>query len=326
MLFRSREPQVLDRHAVLRSSFHWKKLQKPFQVVHQSVKLPFEQHDWSALSETEREQRLHAFLANDRARAFDLSAPPLLRLMLIRLTQWSWQCVVSFHHILLDGWSVAIVFREASLCYEAYSQGREPALEMPPPFEDYIAWLQKQDFGKAETFWREMLDGYRGPVPISGDRSPGTIPGLSEPYGSHQATLSREVTARLQNLARVHELTVNTIVQGAWSLLLSHYTDECDVVFGATASGRPVELKGIESMVGLFINTVPVRVQVDLDQPLIPWLKNLQAQQFRARQYEHTPLVDVQGWSSVPRGTPLFECREFELPSGNVAFGRHHTS
>lgn len=299
--------KVIDRHAVLRSSFHWKKLQKPFQVVHQSVDLPFEQHDWSTLSAADREQRLRAFLANDRARGFDLSVPPLLRLMLIRLTPWSWQCVVSFHHILLDGWSVAIVFREASLCYEAYSQGREPALETPPPFEDYIAWLQKQDFGRAEAFWRDRLVGYHGPVPISGDRAPGTIPGLSEPYGSHQATLSREVTARLQNLARVHELTVNTIVQGAWSVLLSHYTDERDVVFGATGSGRPVELKGIESMVGLFINTLPVRVQVDFDQLLIPWLENLQAIQFQARQYEHTPLVDVQGWSSVPRGTPLFE-------------------
>jgi amino acid adenylation domain-containing protein len=298
---------VIDRHAILRSSFHWKQMQKPLQVVHHSVKLPFEQHDWTRFSAEERERRLRVFLANDRERGFDLSAPPLLRLMLIRLTSSSWQCVVSFHHILLDGWSVAIVFHEASACYEAYCQGREPALETPPPFEDYIAWLQKQDFGRAEAFWRKMLAGYVGPVPISGDRAPGTMPGLIEPYDYHHTTLSRDITARLQNLARKHELTVNTIVQGTWALLLSHYTDDRDVVFGATGSGRPVELKGIESMVGLFINTLPVRVQVDFDQLLIPWLRNLQAIQFQARQYEHTPLVDVQGWSSVPRGTPLFE-------------------
>jgi len=299
--------KVLDRHAVLRSSFHWKQLQKPVQVVHQQVKLPFEIQDWSGISAGIQRDRLQAFLATDRERGFDLSVAPLLRVMMIRLAEYSWQCIVSFHHILVDGWSVAIIFREASLCYEAYCQRQEPALEDPRPFEDYIAWLQQQDFGRAESYWRNLLNDYAGPAPISGDTASGMMPGPGEPYDSHQVTLSKEVTTSLQNLARTHQLTVNTIVQGAWSLLLSYYTGEQDVVFGATGSGRPVELRGIESMVGLFINTTPVRVHVDFNQFLLPWLKNLQALQFEARQYEHTPLVDIQGWSQVPRGTPLFE-------------------
>lgn len=298
---------VLDRHDVLRSSFHWKETAKPLQVAHHPVKLPFEQYDWSSLSPAAQQDRLEAFLRMDRERGFDLSVAPLMRAFVIRLAPSTWQFVISFHHVLLDGWSVAIVFREASVCYEAYSQGREPILEPPRPFEDYIAWLQQQKFGMAESYWRKLLAGYKGPLPISGDLAVGRMANPSEPYDSHQATLSKETSAALQSLARAHQLTVNTVVQGAWALLLSRYTDDQNVVFGATGSGRPVELKGIESMVGLFINTLPVRVQVEPDRLLLPWLKDLQALQFEARQYEHTPLVDVQGWSQVPRGTPLFE-------------------
>jgi amino acid adenylation domain-containing protein len=298
---------VLDRHAVLRSSFHWKKLDKPFQVVHSPVKLPFEQQDWSALSVEEQQDRLQALLQADRARDFDLSVAPLFRMVAIRMAPAVWQLVISFHHVLLDGWSVAIVFREAAACYAAYCQGQEPSLEPVRPFEDYIAWLQQQDFGTAETFWRRMLDGYTGAVPISIDSAPGRMVGPGEPYQSQQTTISRATTAALQTLARTHQLTVNTVLQGAWAVLLSRYMGSNDVVFGVTASGRPVELKGIESMVGLFINTLPVRVQVQPEQPVLVWLKNLQRLQFEARQYEHTPLVDVQGWTDVPGGTALFE-------------------
>ena len=298
---------VLDRHAVLRSSFHWKELDKPFQVVHSPVTLPFERQDWSELSVEAQQDRLKTFLKADRDRDFDLSVTPLFRMVAIRLAPAAWQLVISFHHVLLDGWSVAIVFKEAAECYAAYCQGQEPSLEPVRPFEDYIAWLQQQDFGKAETFWRRMLDGYNGPAPMSIDCAAGRMVGPDEPYESQQTTLSRATTAALQTLARTHHLTLNTVLQGAWAVLLSRYTASHDVVFGVTGSGRPVELNGIESMVGLFINTLPVRAQVDPAQPLIGWLENLQSRQFEARQYEHTPLVDVQGWSDVSRGTPLFE-------------------
>jgi amino acid adenylation domain-containing protein len=298
---------VLDRHAVLRSSFHWRDLQKPVQVVHGFVRLPFDLQDWSTLPLDAQQSRLQGFLEADRGREFDLSIAPLFRVTLIRLRPGAWQLVVSFHHVLLDGWSVSIVFREAAVCYEAYCLGRQPALDPPRPFEDYIAWLQQQDFSKAEAYWRRVLEGYNGPAPISVDRAPGKISEPAEPYDSEQLTLSQETAGALQNLARAHQLTLNTVVQGAWTLLLSRYMGVEDVVFGATTSGRPVELTGIESMVGLFINTLPVRVRINPDQLLVPWLKDLQAGQFEARVFEHTPLVDVQGWSEVPRGTPMFE-------------------
>src|SRR5262249_29328727 len=157
----------------------------------------------------------------------------LIRMVAVRMAPALWQLVISFHHVLLDGWSVVIVFREAARCYEAYCQGHEPSLEPVRPFEDYIAWLQQQDFGKAEAFWRRMLEGYNGPVPISIDRAPGRMVGPGEPYESQHATLSRETTAALQSLARTHQLTFNTVLQGAWAVLLSRYTAENDVVFGA---------------------------------------------------------------------------------------------
>ena len=298
---------VVDRHAVLRTSFHWMELEKPVQVVHRQVKLPFQRQDWLHFSSGEQQDRLRAFLKADRERGFDLSEAPLIRLVVIRLSPAAWQLVLSFHHVLLDGWSVAIVFREASALYQAYCRGEDARLEPPRPFEDYIAWLQEQDFSGAEPFWRRILQGYKGPAPISVDRAAGRIPDPNEPYEFQQARLSSETTAGLQRVARTHQLTLNTLVQGAWAVLLSRYTGNEDVVFGATTSGRPAALKGVESMVGLFINTLPVRVRVEPERPLLSWLGNLQRLQFEARQYEHSPLVDVQGWSEVPRGTPLFE-------------------
>src|SRR5262249_17687635 len=188
---------VIDRHAVLRSSFHWKELEKPFQVVHWPVKLPFGRQDWSALSFEEQQDQLKLFLQTDRDRDFDLSNAPLMRMVAIRMAPAVWQLVISFHHVLLDGWSVAIVFREAARCYEAYCQGHEPSLEPVRPFEDYIAWLQQQDFGKAKAFWTRMLEGYLGPAPISVDRAPGRMVGPGEPYESQHTMLSRETTAAL---------------------------------------------------------------------------------------------------------------------------------
>ena len=298
---------MVDRHPVLRTSFHWRELEKPLQVVHREVTLPFDRQDWKELAAPAQEDRLKAFLRADRTRGFDLAMAPLMRLTIVDLSRDMWQFVISFHHVLLDGWSLAIVFREASELYRGYYVGEEVRLTPSRPFEDYIAWLQDQDFAKAETFWAKTLKGYKGPPPLCIDRAPGTASGPNEQYASHRITLSSETTAALQSLGRTHQLTLNTLIQGAWAVLLSRYTADGDVVFGAAVSGRPTALKGVESMVGLFINTLPVRVQVDPEAPLLPWLKDLQKRQFEAREYEHSPLVDVQGWSEVPRGTLLFE-------------------
>jgi amino acid adenylation domain-containing protein len=300
--------QVVDRHTILRTSFYWEGLDKTVQVVHRQVKLPVDRHDWSSLSSAEQAERLQAYLQADRERGFELSEAPLIRLAVIRLAEAAYQLIVSFHHVLLDGWSGLIVFRESAIFYEASCRGQAVELAPSRPFRDYIAWLQEQDLAEAEEFWRRVLAGYKGPPSLWVDRGrTGRLSDQDEGYGEQQIKLSGVTTAALQALARQHQLTLNTLIQGAWALLLSRYTGQEDVVFGATTSGRPPALAGVESMVGLFINTLPVRVQVSPQVSVIAWLRELQAQQFETRQYEHSPLVQVQGWSEAPRGTPLFE-------------------
>ncbi len=300
--------QVIDRHSALRTSFVWEELDEPVQVVHRQVAVPFTFEDWRELNPEAQAARLEAFMAADRAQGFDLLAPPLMRLALLQVDDQTHHFIWSHHHLLLDGWSQPVLFGEVFALYEAALRGRTARLPMPRPYRDYIAWLQEQDRSAAEAHWRRTLAGFAAPtqlmpVPVS-PAAPGGDPAG---YLIHSDALDEQATTALQTLARQHRLTLNTIVQGAWALLLSRYSRETDVVFGATVSGRPADLPGAEGMVGLFINTLPVRVEVRPEMPALAWLHELQRRQAEGRQFEHSPLVDVQGWSDVPRGLPLFE-------------------
>ncbi|HZA25088.1 MAG TPA: AMP-binding protein, partial [Dehalococcoidia bacterium] len=230
-----------------------------------------------------------------------------MRGALLRVAEDAYQFVWSLHHLLLDGWSLPLVLKEVLACYEGYCGGREVHLERPRPYRDYIAWLQRQDLARAEGFWREALRGLTAPTPLSIGRSEGGLGERQPRYAERGLRVSAAVTGRLQALAREQHLTLNTLVQGAWALLLSRYSGEEEVLFGATVSGRPAALGGVEAMVGLFINTLPVRVEVPPKASLLPWLERLQGQQVEREQYAYSPLVQIQGWSEVPRGVPLFE-------------------
>lgn len=295
--------RVVERHSVLRTSFRWSDSNQLVQSVYTEVKLPLEQQDWRGLSEKEHSNRLQAYLQSDRQCGFDFKSAPLMRLALFRLTEADYKLIWTFHHALLDGRSFLIVLKEVFALYEAFCQNRDCQLEKPRPYRDYIDWLeQKTSFH--EEFWRRSLHGFAAPTQVS-------VATKSEQqttsYGTQEVLLSAATTEALQSLAQEHQLTLNTLVQGAWAMLLSRYSGEDDVVFGATRACRHTELKDMESMVGLFINTLPVRVHVEPDSSLLPWLKELRTQWIALRDYEHTPLVKVQEWSEVPRGTPLFE-------------------
>lgn len=299
--------RVLNLYPVLRTFFIWQRYDKPLQAVLQQVKLPWEQHDWRGLSPTEQEGQLEAFLQADRVRGFDLSRAPLMRLTLIRTSDHVYRFLWSFHQLLLDGWSTALVLKEVFALYEALEQGQDVSPRQSRPYRDYIAWLQQQDLAKAEKFWRQALEGFTAPTSLAVDRLSKRGWGLEENSSEQQIRLSMETTAALQSLARRYRLTLNTLVQGAWALLLSRYSGEEDVTFGVVVSGRPTALEGVESMVGLFINTLPLRVPVPPNAVLLPWLRALQAQQVEGRQYEYSPLVQIHEWSEVPRGQPLFQ-------------------
>ena len=297
---------VIDRYPVLRTVFVWNNISKPHQVVAQDVTIPFRQEDWRGLPEHEQREKFDAFLLADRGNGFRLTSTPLMRLALFQVADDRHRFVWSHHHLLMDGWSIFLVLKELFVFYEAFSRGEELQLEPVHSYRDYIAWLQQRDLSEVEAFWRATLKGFTRPTPLGAEPDPATSHDEQE-YAEQRVELSTEATAVLQTVARQNQLTLNTLVQGAWSLLLAHTSGDRDVMFGATASGRPTELEAIEEMVGLFINVCPMRVELPPEESLRVWLKNLQAAQFRVREFEYTPLVQVQRWSEVPRGMPLFK-------------------
>jgi amino acid adenylation domain-containing protein len=299
--------RVVEWHPALRTSFRWDGLSEPVQEVHRQVRLSLTQQDWCGLSAHEQGSRLEAYLCPDRQRGFDLSQAPLMRLALFRLGEADYRCLWTFHHILLDGRSLPIVLREVFAFYDAFRRGQDLQLEQPRPYRDHIAWLQQQDTPSAEGFWRPALEGFTAPTPLVVDRLLGNAPGLEEGHGEQELRLSEATTAALESFAQGHQLRLNTLIQAAWALLLSRYGGEEDVLFGVTRACRRSSVEGAESMVGLFINTLPFRVRVPHGMPVLPWLKELRAQHLALRDYEHTPLVNIQEWSELPGGTPLFD-------------------
>lgn len=298
--------QLIDRHTVLRTNFYWEEIDKPLQVVHRQVTVPIEQQDWRDISSIEQAEQLRSFLKRDRQRGFDFSKAPLMRMTVICLGERTYQIVWSKHHLILDGWSGALVMEEFFQRYQAFCQGQAVPLIEGIPFKNYIAWLRKQDLSEAELYWRRTLSNVKAHTALTHLES-NTLSSYEEKYDDELIAMSATLTRQLQSLAQRHRLTVNTLFQGAWALLLSRYSCQTQVVYGCGVSGRPVDLDNTESMVGVFINTLPVCVSVDPEQSLLPWLKQLQAQLSEMRQYEYSPLVEVQGWSQISRGLPLFE-------------------
>ena len=305
--FKKAWERVVERHTVLRTAFSWEGRDEPLQVVLRRVHVPMREQDWRGLLPCEQEARFEEFLRADRGWGFNLAKPPLLRSALIRTGETEYRWVLTYHHILMDAWSVPLVLQEVWAFYEAFRRGEELALERVRPFRDYIAWLRRQDLGTAETFWRARLGGFESPTRF-GLAIPPAREAEDEPASEdRKIRMSFEATAVLQGFARRHRLTLSAVVQGAWGLLLGRYGTCDDVVFGVTVSGRPEGVPGVESIVGLFINTLPARLRCSPGEPLAAWLATIQAQQVDLRQFEFSPLVEVQGWSDVPRGTPLFE-------------------
>jgi amino acid adenylation domain-containing protein len=298
--------QVIKRHPILRTSFYWEDLEKPLQAVHKDAELPLEQHDWRHLGRLDQEEQLRSFLESNQTRGLDLSTPPLMRLAIIRLAEDEYRVIWTYHNLLLDGWSKSLIVQEVLAFYYAQCQDKSISVPRSRPYRDYIAWLRRQDLSQAETFWREMLAGFHAPTPLLRGLKD-VNPLESAGYHEQKMRLPADLSEQLKTLAREQQLTLNTIVQGAWALVLSRYSGEDDVVFGVTVSGRPADLAGVESMVGPFINTLPLRVEIDWNAELLEWLRDLQARQLEIRQYEYSPLVQVQGWSEVPRGKALFE-------------------
>ncbi|MER7491262.1 non-ribosomal peptide synthase/polyketide synthase [Streptomyces pharetrae] len=297
--------RVTDRTPALRTCVVWEDVPVPLQVVRRDVRVPVTHLDWRDLDEAERAERLARLRADDLARGIDLAAAPLMRLTLVRLPEARLHLLWTSHHLLLDGWSLAQVLTEVCEEYAALTAGAEPRPPLRRPFGDYVRWLAEQDPDAARAHWQGVLAGFAEPTPLPADRP------LREAHETRSADvctagLDEEASARLARAAREAGLTLNTVVQGAWALLLARYAAQDDVVFGTTVSGRPDDLPGVESMVGMFINTVPTRVRVDAARPAGAWLRELQDVQAESRRFAAVSLAELTQLSDVPSGSPLF--------------------
>ncbi|MDJ0674319.1 MAG: amino acid adenylation domain-containing protein [Calothrix sp. MO_167.B42] len=301
VLFRQAWEYTIARHPSLRTSFVIRDLPRPLQRVHHQVNLPFAYHDWSDLNRGEIAEKWQELLATERQQTFSLETPPLMGLTLVRTQPEKWQFIWTHHHLLLDGWSLPLIFIDVINYYQAQHQGREVNWPQPPAYRDFIHWLSNQSTTSAKSFWSSQLQGLQSATSLQL-----TNP-APEDYQVLQTTLSEEVHSKLMAFAQRNQVTINTLIQGAWSLLLSRYSGDEDIVFGITVSGRPPELANSGEIVGLFINTLPLRVQLNAASTVKSWLQFLRDSTVTINQYSYSRLVDIQGWSDIPRGQPLFE-------------------
>jgi hypothetical protein len=293
---RSACAQLVARHQSLRACFRQDRAHQVVQVVRPEVTLPWRQVDLSGFSESDRTERLERLTMAARSDRFDLTKAPLIRFMLVRLAPEDHRFIVTNHHVVLDGWSAWIVLGELAELYER--RGDAASLPAPPPYHEFYRWLARQDRAAAESAWRDALAGLAGPTLLASSDS---ARWLAHP-AAFQVEVPGELAARLRGFARGRGLTLNTIFQGALGLALGRATGQGDVVFGATVTGRPPEIAGIEAMVGMFINTVPVRVRQDPSggETVAAMLGRLQEEQSRLIAHHHLGLVDIRRAAGQP--------------------------
>ncbi|MGP2442999.1 amino acid adenylation domain-containing protein, partial [Streptomyces sp. JW3] len=279
---------VVARHPVLRAGFHRGVADEAVQVITGRVTVPWREADVSGLSAARADAEVERLCAAEMATRFDLTEPPLLRVLLIRLGADRHRMVVTTHHVVVDGWSLPVLFDELSAAYAA--DGETRALPPATSYREYLAWLDRQDKEAARAMWRAELAGAEGPTRVATAEST-RAPARPVPL---EFECSRELTDGLADLARTRGLTMNTVVQGAWALLLARLTGRTDVVFGSTVAGRPAEVPGLDSAVGLFINTLPVRVRLDPAQSAVDMLTDLQRRQVATMGHQHLGLAEIQ--------------------------------
>ncbi|MEW6067031.1 MAG: amino acid adenylation domain-containing protein [Nitrospirota bacterium] len=299
--------QVLMRHPTLRTSFRWEGINEPLQNVNIDISLPFDKKDLRNLPLFNQQSQIEEYLKFDRKQGFDLSKAPLMRLMLFQFGDANYKLIWTFHHIIIDGRAHFIILKEVFDFYEAICHGQDVQLGQPRPYRDYIEWLKQKDFSKSEIFWKQLLDGFTAPTKV--DIIPKTE-GLNadkDGYAEQEIRVTESLTSTLKTIAEEYSLTLNTFFQGAWALLLNRYTGDDDVVFGSVRACRHSSIEGVESIVGLFINTLPVRVRISSDQSLVSLFKEIRKQYLSMRNHEHIPLLKVLGWSQVHRDINLFE-------------------
>ncbi|WP_179956952.1 non-ribosomal peptide synthetase [Amycolatopsis anabasis] len=296
--------QVVDRHPILRTSFHWRDEGLPLQVVHAKAELPLEILDWRDIPADEQQDKLQAWLDRERVEGFDLTKAPLMRISVIRSEPEKWLFVWRLSHLLMDGWSFGLAVTDLIEAYRAQCLGHEPNWGPMRPYRDYVAWWSKQDGEDSLEFWRSELDGFQPPEPLFLGGKP---PGPGEPSHGFVELQLVDIEPGLKELARTNQLTLNTIVQGAWLIVLAHYYGTTDVACGFTMAHRPPELRGSETILGPLIATMPVREKLEMTRAALSWLRDLQVHIAAVRDHTTMPLFDVQRVLGRALDVPLLE-------------------
>ncbi len=292
---------LVRRHDVLRSVFVHENTSQPLHVILKERPVEFHSQDLRTLSSEDRDALLKAFMENDRNRGFDLSSDVLFRVNVFRLADSLYEMIWSHPHIIIDGWSGAILQTEFCSIYQALRTGRAPELHEPPPYNQYVDWLEVRDTQAARDHWKRVLAGYNTPVSIPADRHAHLDADLNADYAleEHAFCLDADITKAMSKLAVSQGSTLNNFLQCVWAILLARYNDEDDVLFGTVVSGRPPEVEGIENMVGLFINTVPVRVQMGDFQTFCELLSTVQQNAVDREAHQHLSLTEIQSVSEL---------------------------
>jgi amino acid adenylation domain-containing protein len=297
---------VVQRHTVLRTCFVWDgEGGEPEQHVISEVVVPWAEYDWIDVPAAERDERLGLWLADDRRRGFNVAEPPLIRVALFQLGDELYELVWTFHHALLDGYSMVSVLREVFEVYEALKAGRTPQLPPALHYRNFIDWLASRAGDDEEDFWREQLSGFVSPGSFAeGKSAAAPTRGIG---GKEQETrLSSDLTRALRRFGGEHGAGMGTVLQTAWAILLSIYNGQEDVAIGVTRTARLRGVEGADRIIGLLLNTVPLRLRVGPGLSLSGFTSMVRRQSSAVSKHAHASLTDIQQWGEVRPGTPLF--------------------
>ena len=308
--FRSAWETIVDRHPALRTAFVWEELKQPLQVVRSKVDLPFQVFDLRELSGTEQQQHLDDYLSHDRQERFVFSSAPLLRLALFRTSNDRGNFVFTSHHLILDHWCISIIHDEFAHLYKG---GAVEDLPHSMPLRNYIAWLQQQDVGAAKEFWSNRLRDAKQESSLFSRQFDTTGTKPSHSFETFQ--LDSTQTSALRQYARSHSLTLGAILQSAWALVLAEFRGRLDVIFGSTVAGRPPEVLGVQSMVGSFINNLPMRVSGGIDETVESFLRRNQVDMQKSRKFDYVSPAQIHQWSGLPHQQSLFDSLVVQLAS-----------
>ncbi len=284
-----------NRHDALRTVFVYKKSAKLLQMVLKHRDVEFNCTDLSALAPNQQTEHIEQYRQQDRARGFVLTKDRLSRVQLFKTHADRYVMIWSVHHTILDAWCFGIIYQELMRCYQSLLYSQPLRLPPAPPYSRYIQWLGAQDKDAARDFWQNYLQNYNVAVSLYAQQQQTD----DYCYARQKLSLSKEDSDRLKTAVRTAQVTLNTAIQAAWALLLRAHNSRNDIVFGVTVSGRPAAVVNVENTVGLFINTVPLRIRIDEQLSLPEFLQHVQHQALSTESYHYYSLADIQSLSEL---------------------------